>query len=96
MIAQHFIFDIHRPEVLMDAFKEASVLWKKHGAQKCENTEQMGNCMDGLATDADFAAWQGKYFGTSTLQENVIARMIAEGKKSPFSGELMRTLEKGF
>ena len=34
MIAQHFIFETHKPEVLIDAFKEASVLWKKHGAKE--------------------------------------------------------------
>ena len=34
MIAQHFIFETHKPEDLIDAFKEASVLQKKHGAKE--------------------------------------------------------------
>jgi hypothetical protein len=98
MIAQHFIFENHKPEVLMDAFHEAAALWKKHGAKevslwrlqgskinnmsfsaRCDNMEQMGKCMDGLAADQDFAAWQMKYFGTSTIKENVIGRLVAEG-----------------
>ena len=98
MIAQHFIFESHKPEVLMDAFNEAAALWKKNGAKevslwrlqgtkinhfsfsvRCENMEQMGKCMDNLAADAAFAAWQMKYFGSATMKENVIARMIAEG-----------------
>ena len=38
---------------------------------------KLSSCNDWLG--ADFAAWQGKYFGTSTMKENIIARMIAEG-----------------
>ena len=98
MIAQHFIFENHKPEVLMDAFNECAALWKKNGAKevslwrlqgtkinrfsfsvRCENMEQMGKCMDNLAADADFAAWQMKYFGSSTIRENVIGRLVAEG-----------------
>ena len=98
MIAQHFIFESHKPAVLMDAFNEAAALWKKNGAKevslwrlqgtkinhfsfsvRCENMEEMGKCMDNLAADADFAAWQVKYFGSATMKENIIGRMIAEG-----------------
>jgi hypothetical protein len=98
MIAQHFIFENHKPEVLMDAFNECAVLWKKNGAKevslwrlqgskinrfsfsvRCDDMEQMGKCMDNLAADADFAAWQMKYFGSSTIKENIIGRLVAEG-----------------
>ena len=41
--------------------------------------ENVGKCMDNLAADAVFAAWQMKYFGSATMKENVIGRMIAEG-----------------
>ena len=41
--------------------------------------EQIGKGMDGLTADADFAACQGKCFGTSIMKGNVIARMIAGG-----------------
>ena len=34
MIAQHFIFESHKPKVLMDAFNEAAALWKKNGAKE--------------------------------------------------------------
>ena len=98
MIAQHFIFENHKPEVLMDAFNECAALWKKNGAKevslwrlqgskvnhfsfsvRCDDMEQMGKCMDNLAADTDFAEWQMKYFGTSTIRENVIGRLVAEG-----------------
>ena len=46
---------------------------------RCDDMEQMGKCMDTLAADADFAAWQMKYFCSSTIKENIIGRMIAEG-----------------
>ena len=46
---------------------------------RCENIEQMGKCTDNLAADADFAAWQVKYFGSATMKENIIGRMIDEG-----------------
>ena len=66
--------------------KEVS-LWRLQGSKinnmsfsaRCDNMEQMGKCMDGLAADQDFAAWQMKYFGTSTIKENVIGRLVAEG-----------------
>ena len=34
IIAQHFIFESHKPKVLTDAFNEAAALWKKNGAKK--------------------------------------------------------------
>ncbi|MGA0301005.1 MAG: hypothetical protein ACO3OJ_07815, partial [Paracoccaceae bacterium] len=66
--------------------KEVS-LWRLQGSKvnhfcfsvRCDDMEQMGKCMDNLAADADFAEWQMKYFGTSTIKENIIGRMIAEG-----------------
>ena len=66
--------------------KEVS-LWRLQGTKinhfsfsvRCKNMEEMGRCMDKLAADADFAAWQMKYFSSATMKENVIARMIAEG-----------------
>ena len=98
MIAQQFIFESHKPAVLMDAFNEAAALWKKNGAKevslwrlqgtkinhfsfsvRCESMEDMGKCMDNLAADAEFTAGQMKYFGSATMKENIIGRMIAEG-----------------
>jgi len=34
MIAQHFIFESHKPEVLMGAFNEAAALWKNMAPKK--------------------------------------------------------------
>ena len=98
IIAQRFIFESDKPEVLTEAFNEAATLWKKNGAKevslwrlqgtkinnfsfsvRCENMEDMGKCMDNLAEDADFAAWQLKYFGSARMKENIVGRMIAEG-----------------
>ena len=98
MIAHPFIFESHKPAVLMDAFNEAAALWKKNGAKevslwrlqgtkinhfsfsvRCENMEDMWKCMDKLAADTEFAAWQMKYLGSATMKENIIGRMIAEG-----------------
>ena len=100
MIAQHFFFESHKPQVLMYAFNEAAALWKRNGAKevslwrlqetninhfsfsvRCENMEEMGKYMFNLAADAEFAAGQMKYFGPATMKENIIGRMIAEGKQ---------------
>ena len=66
--------------------KEVS-LWRLQGAKighfgfsvRCDDMEQMGKCMDNLAEDVDFAAWQMKYHRTFSIKENIIGRMIAEG-----------------
>ena len=98
MIAQHFIFELHKPEVLMEAFESAATMWKKHGAKevslwnlrgskinrmsfsvRCDSMEDMGKCMDALDADPDFQAWQVKYWDSSTIKENVVSRLVAEG-----------------
>ena len=71
--------------------KEVS-LWRLKGAKighfgfsvRYETMVQIGNCMDNLAEDTDFAARRIKYHGTFLIKENIIGRMIAEGlSKNP-------------
>ena len=52
MIAQHFIFETHKPEVLIDAFKEASVLWKKHGAEEVSLWRLQGSKINNFSFSA--------------------------------------------
>ena len=52
MIAQHFIFETHKPEVLKDAFKEASVLWTKHGAKEVSLWRLQGSKINNFSFSA--------------------------------------------
>ena len=52
--------------------KDLTIILKYQDSDETSDQTYLGQA------DADFAAWQGKYFGTSTMKENVIARMIAE------------------
>ena len=58
MIAQHFIFESHKPEVLKDAFNEAAALWKKNGAKEVSLWRLQGTKINHFSFLLDAKTWK--------------------------------------